>query len=130
MELNTLKTHVDSNENGAWFTFGDAKLKIARWMNNGHAQYLREAYATNKRALEQNTMTDKEAQLLLAKQWTFILTDWEGLTENGDEIPYSEEKVIELVTAGIYVDLLRDIKEVADDEMNYREEVLLDLGKI
>lgn len=89
---------------GTWVEIEDgaAKLLIARFNNEAHAEYLRKERAKNTKLLEDDSSAESQKLLrdlgnrAMAK---FVLKGWEGiLDEDGEsELPYSEEAAFKLL---------------------------------
>lgn len=129
MKLTKLKTDTTAAKEGVWVTMTeDFKVKIARsnspefqsFMHKrarGKGRRFLKSGAVDSAALEAMKPIMKEA---LAR---CLIVDWKGLQdEAGNEIPYSEEKAVEIFTDPAYEDLFNDVLEAAQDQELYRAE--------
>ena len=88
----TYSTDLDLEVNGVWVTTGDAKFLIARMHNPDYNERLLAAMKPYKR---QQLSKDESLKLMVAIEAETILLDWDGVTENGQPVPYSKEKARE-----------------------------------
>jgi len=101
--LKEIKTDLKKEVEGIWDTYPgtDFRCRIARSGNQNfeqHSKRLRKN-AKIKRAAA-GELTDKESKLAIAPAVAeFVLLDWEGLEDDdGNQIPYSVTKAVELLS--------------------------------
>jgi hypothetical protein len=98
---------------GAWFEVpgGDARIKVARSSNQRYAQAVVKAYEKYKNA-PKNPHTERQQEAdytrLLAQ---YILVDWENVSFQGQELPYSvpsAEKLLSIRDFRVFVQKCSD----------------------
>lgn len=130
MDLKHFRTDLDKAKNGVWVNVdpdGDVKIKVARMNNSEYQAYLSELLGVSGRRITGGTLrrmqdqkTRSEAvRKALARH---VLLDWKGFTDNGEEVPYSEKKALELLTDPAYQDFYDLVLQSASDEDLFREE--------
>lgn len=135
MDLSETRTDEHLAKDGVWVPLdGETKLCIAQWLNHNHRQYLQKALDPYKRALATKTMKDDVMEDLeiigIAK---CVLLGWEGLTDNGKPVEYSEGAAIKYL-GDPTLRWFRDfVTEQAQDISNFRaavaEEAIEAVGK-
>lgn len=112
----TFTTDKKAEKEGKWFFLGDARLKIASSNATGYLQeFLQSNIGFDKLTPEQKNDRIAEA---MAKH---ILIDWEGVTENEKEVPYSVEKATEYLKLTHFQD---KVFEVAKDFRSFIDETV------
>ena len=130
MDLQDLKTDLDAAEEGVFFPFGeDCRIKIASWNNPGHLKFLRSVYQKHGRKIDAGALSDAQADELMRPQWSFIIKDWEGLTEGGETLDFSSETLLSLVANPQYKAFFDKIASIAKEEENFRVQNIQDLGE-
>ncbi len=86
-------------EGGVWFDIGEgARLKIARAGNTRYWSFLRELTRGKEREIKLGVIADEVLTAITNKAMArAVLLDWQGLSENGTPVPYSEAKAEELL---------------------------------
>ena len=109
------KTDEKAEKEGKWFHLGDARLKIASVNTGKYTQEIltNQGKEYHKMSVEQKTKLVAEA---LAKH---VLVDWEGVTENGKEVPYSVEKATQYLSLRHFQD---EVYKVADNFRSFLDE--------
>jgi hypothetical protein len=130
MEITRTKKAVDVAEAGTWLPFGDGAVRVAQWMNKNQKEYIRGVVAEHGRKAINGALGDEKSRELLAGQWPFVLTGFEGFTEEGKKVEWSPELVAKWAMNVEYEDFFKAIKEQADDALNFRKENILTLGEI
>ena len=110
----------DLSNDGVWVSIGeDAKVLIARMNNERYRKGLRKAVLPYTR--RGTSMTEAQNREVLARMTAkYILLDWKGITEDGQELKYSEEESYRLLTE--YEDFFHLAVGIASDADNYRKE--------
>jgi len=121
------KYTVDKNaiENGRWMPLGDAKFNLARLGNTNYKREYRriiEEYEPKLQGVPDDEVEEHPLNIeanckVLAKT---VLLDWKGVTEDGQEVAYSEEKAFEYLQE--LEDFRTDIIRMANDRDNFRVE--------
>jgi len=130
MDILDLQTDLEAAEEGTWFPFGeDCQIKIAQWANKKHKKFLRNMYSKHGRKIEAGAVTDGQASKLMRPQWVFIVKDWEGITEGGNDFPFNEDNVLQLASDKRYDSFFKKIELISKEEENYRETNIKELGE-
>ena len=130
MDLNDVKTDLDGSEEGIFFPFGeDCNIKIAQWGNKKHKKFLREIYNKHGRKIDAGAITDAQSDALMVPQWQYIVKDWKGITENGEELEYSVEAVTALASNPQFKNFFAKIGAIAKEEENFRIQNVKELGE-
>lgn len=126
MDLQSLYTDHDKEVAGAWVRLDeDTELKIARLYNERFLQRYNELVKPGEVLANDNTLAisseraDNIMGTLIADS---ILLDWRGLTQGGEPIEYSKEKVIEIWTDDRCREFRRIVMEASQNLENYRLE--------
>lgn len=103
MDLNDLQGNPDSIEAGVWVSdipkMGDLAVKVRGMVSmeviNYRARKTR-VVPRSKRDADGNPNSDAAMEVFSDTLLNVILLDWKGLTNNGEEVPYSREMAKEL----------------------------------
>ena len=114
MDLRQLRTDPVKEDDGVWVSLDPTtRIKIARMYNPAFSRYLNELKSEASRA-KRNMDEDARGDILARAMARHILVGWEGLTDDGEEFPDSEENALQLLN-----DItLRDFREVVLAEAN------------
>ncbi len=97
------------------------KVRIARIGNPKYQKRFQALSKPHRRALRRNMLSDEVAEkLLITCLAETIVLGWEGLEENGKEIPYSLENCIRILTD--YPELRNYINDIANELEGYQAE--------
>lgn len=110
--LNSLEPDAELANNGVWLDFFDgSKLKIAQADNKAYNGFITQQYKAHRRKIDlENKASDKLSEdITLEAIARFVLKDWEGITFDGEDTPYSYKVGMEAMTK---IPMLR--KEVDD----------------
>lgn len=137
MELNKIKQDLELESQGIWKAYRgtDFKCRIARIGNPRFEEASRElrqqariraiAEGDDLDSADINQSMDDLAEIV-AK---CVLLDWEGLTENGEEVKYSPAKAVELLKRRDLRDWYAWILKVSNNaELYRRRSQAADLG--
>lgn len=114
MDLKTIKTNPELEQQGVWCPFGDAKLLVARLNNPRMAA----GYAARVRPFRgQPLLPDVEEKIIRECLADFVLLDWEGVEFDGKAFPYSRENALTALAIPDFSDL---VVRFARDAENYR----------
>lgn len=116
-------TNEKVEQDGVWVDIGDgSKLLVARMYNPRHTAAMRQALAPYKR--RPNDIVPQEIlDSMMAKH---VLLDWKGITENGEDVPYSVEKAEEYLAIKDFRAL---VVEIAGNMETYRAAAYKDAEK-
>lgn len=105
---------------GVWESIGpDTKLLVARIGNPEFKQMYVKIPPAYKRMLKKDTLPEGKALEIMADIMSkTILLDWEGLSEGGKEIKYSQQKAKEIMMQ--YPQFMDAVTEIASDNELYR----------
>lgn len=115
-------TDAKKEQEGVWYDIADdLKMKIARIGNPNYQKRLQILSKPYRRAMRRGTLSDEVAEKLLIQCMAeTIVLDWEGVEENGKEIPYSKEAAIDILTK--YPELKSYIYDIANELEGFQEE--------
>jgi len=107
-------------KDGVVHDLGDGlKVRIARIGNPNYQKRFQAISKPHKRALRRGSLSDEVAEKLLIQCLAeTIVLGWEGVEENGEEILYSKENAIRILTA--YPELRRYIEDIANEMEGYK----------
>ena len=109
---------ADKAVNGVWSDIGDGcRLLVARMNNANYNKALRKAVLPFSRR-GGSPSVDQNRQILVRCTSRHVLLGWEGLTEDGTEVEYSEEEAYRLMTT--YEEFFQLVVGIAADSDNYR----------
>ena len=128
-EINNFKTDAQLEQNGVWVDFiGASKIKIASLDNPHYLQRLLQARKDRTLNLEDDSFISEDARHALAQIYVdTILLDWEGFSENGEALPYSKDKALEVLLS--IKPLFAAVTKAANDEALYRQQQNADIEK-
>jgi hypothetical protein len=130
--LSSLKVDTAKSEEGVWFPFGeDFEVKVARIGNPKYQSYITKMSKPHVRSIRRQGIAS-EMLKKIQRQATakFLLLDWRGLhDDNGEEIPYSEAKALEILSNPQYPEFYDIVLECAQDNEMFRSEDEADAEK-
>jgi len=116
MDLNSFKTDLNKVEDGVWVDVGDGRLLIARFGNKKFQRYLQTLMAPYKRMQGSEEQKDAIAEKQLIKAIAkYVVLGWEGMVLDGQELDYSEQSVIDILSNPQFVDFRNWIVTTAQD---------------
>ena len=116
-------TNPDSVENGVWVPLqrdpesGEvlAAVKIARHNNKRYRRHIQEGMSKGRET------TAKELEdLLIDGMAQYVIRDWKGITENGEDLPYSVEAAIKILKDPTLGDFRDWVSEESMKMENYK----------
>lgn len=117
------ETSEKHESGGVWVDIGDGtSLKVARLGNKLHSEAMRAMLAPFKNR-PQEVVPQELINDVLART---ILISWEGVTEDGADVPYSHEKAVEYLSMKDFRDR---VIRIAGDMETYRAEALVNAEK-
>jgi nitric oxide synthase oxygenase domain/subunit len=125
MDISQFKTDIQLEANGVWVDVGKGtKLCVARMYNPRHKDALRAALKPYKRQIQFDAMDDELGdEIVVGIMAQTILLGWEGMTENGEAVPYSYDKAVEFLKIKDFRDL---VIEIASTMESYRAQATED----
>jgi hypothetical protein len=113
-------TNKELEENGAWIDMGDGtQLKIARAGNKKAMDYSRQVSKPFQTQIRFGKFTEEGfTKLAIEVAAQCILLDWKNLQEDGEDVPYSKENAIRMLTD--YPDFRNFVSASAEDIKNYQ----------
>ena len=119
----TFRVDETKELDGVWVALGEgAEVKIAKAMNPRFKDLIRAEMGRYKQAIQAQTLDDETAErVLISVMARTILLDWRGITEEGEEIPYTPEKAEEYLTN--YVDFRDFVTRNSEDQTHFRAKV-------
>jgi hypothetical protein len=95
-------TNTDLEREGVWETFGDVAIRIASAMA-GNPEFVKaqeRVFRSKRRLIEADALSIAQFQELTVKVYAeAIVKDWRNLTFKGEELPYSRENCVRVLTA-------------------------------
>ena len=131
MELKKIRIDPKKQSEGVWFEVDDdTSLLIAR-MNNPkfNKEFERETRQSRRFAKRGMLPDDKAAEIVDKVVAKTVLLGWKGLKQDGEEIPYSEEKALELLQDEELASFKEIVFDLATSEENFRREEIEDARK-
>ena len=130
MEFNNYKVDSAKSEDGVWMEHDGAQFLIARFGNIKFVNYLEKLRRPYERVISNGTISnDKLTEIGCRAIAKYILLDWKGLTVNGKEVPYSEDKAFELLIMPNAEEFRNLISNLSQDVEQYREDSVSKLEK-
>lgn len=126
-KLHTLfKTNRTLETEGIYLQIDDGiKFKVKRFGGSNETkvkQAMNKHYKPMSRLIESGALSSKQENEIMVKVFVeSCMLDWEGIEEDGKEVPYSESKAIALFTE--LPELFRVIMDYAGSTDNFREDL-------
>lgn len=121
--LSSLKTDAKRSEEGVWQEIGEGfEVKVARLGHPEYKAYVAKLSKPHLRSIQREGIGSAKLREIQQRAVSrHILLDWRGLhDDDGSEIPYSQEKALELLSDPDYSELLDIILELAQDVELFR----------
>lgn len=123
MDISKYKSNPKKEQEGVWVEVGDASFKIARMNNIAYRKLLAEKMKPHRAAVQANNLDmDVLIKIMAETVAETIILDWKNLTDDGVPVPYSKEKVIELMTNDAYKDLGEFLMKLAEDRNRFTDD--------
>lgn len=116
-------------DEGRWIDYlAGVRLRVARFGNEAHAAYLREAYRPHLKGMREGKIDPATAtEISKTGVARHVLRDWSGLDgDDGKPLPYSPELAIKFFENPKLRDLYAVVVAAARHEDAYRESALED----
>ena len=126
MKLHSIKADVEKMEDGVWERITeDFEVRVGHQNTPAYTAFLHKHARGHGRAFLKGTLDAKAIESItpLIKEATarHLLLDWRGLQDDdGEEIPFSTKKAVELLTDPAYSSLFTMITEISQDETLFR----------
>ena len=116
MDLANIKIDEDRSTNGVWFAIDDTtQILVAREKNPNWTKAVTKL--TRKHSIRPFSMYSSDDSVndkfLVDVLVEGILLDWKGLTENGEEIPFSKSKAREILLDPAYVEFREAVENAS-----------------
>lgn len=115
------RTDEAAENEGVWFEVGEGfEIKVARLGNRKHAETYARLTSTPavRGVVADKKLTDEQAiRIMVEAMADAILIDWKNLEEDGNPIPFSREKALELLDVKDFRALVHDF---ASQQSNFR----------
>lgn len=126
MKLSAFKTNLESSEQGQWVALGsdNAKVKVARIGNKQYQAFIKKATKPYAAAMRSKAgISDEVFEKIIAEAMAdSILLDWRGIKDDeGNDIPYSKQKALEILTDPAYKDFAELISSLANEAETFRD---------
>ena len=133
LKISNFRTDKPEHIEGVWEDIGQgASVKVARINNPNYLKVIRRFGKSIAKKMSRGGggQMDLEAGIAAAKKAyaETILLDWKGIIDDdGNEIPYSKENALMMITN--YHEFFTLIQELAGDEERFETELLEDSAK-
>lgn len=126
--FNVNETTAEQESNGVWAEYGAGRFKIAHTNNMRFQREISRLQAPYRKKIDKGIL-DPQIQLdIMCKSMAKgILLDWKDVGDGENEIPFSEEVAIKVLTNNS--ELREFVQDFALDLANFREEEIEDTGK-
>lgn len=123
MDLNKIRIDETKETEGVWVDVdANTKLLIGSAKGLVYRKALREALRTRIDELQGKPLEEEEIEDITTRVMAeHLLLDWEGLTEGGEEVEYSAEKSVEILTDSAYRQFKEFVASKADDISLFRD---------
>ena len=124
LELNLQGVDLEKAAAGVLINYeGAISFRIARANTQGYRNAVRKIMKMHKRQIDNGSLGDEAADKITAKLMAqHILIDWEGLTNGGEEFPYTTENAQDFLADERYAEIREWIMAQAQDLENFRVE--------
>ena len=127
------KSDVSLEKSGIWMDISEETGFLVRRMGGANDRFS-EVYAAKTKPYAQQisrkTLDPKKEEKIYIE--TFVeacLVDWKGIEIDGQQVPFSKEAALKLLSNSAYKDLFQALVQHASEGANYREEQIReDLG--
>jgi len=111
--IKNYKTDKNKEIEGIWEDFGEGcRILIARMGNPKYVEAFRKISKPHAKAMRRGTLKEEIAERIMNEALAeAIVLGWEGLEENGVEVPYNKENCMRILTT--YKDLKDQIQDIA-----------------
>ncbi len=126
LDLNISSVDLEKAESGAWVPYEEGiSFKIARANTPAYRGAVRRMHRQHKRQIDQESLSDAQSDNIMADLMSsYLLLDWKGLVNGGEEFPYTKENAELLLKAEKYSELRNWIVAQANDLENFRSETI------
>ena len=116
-------TDSTKEQEGVWYDIAEGlRMKIARIGNPLYQKRFQALIKPYRRSVRRGTLSDDVAEKLLVQCLSeTIVLDWEGVEDEGMEIPYSKDAAVALLTK--YPELRNYINDIANELEGFQEEL-------
>ena len=131
-KLGEIKTDMDKAQQGVWQPYIlDIELLIASINNPKYKQERSRLIKPHQRRIRSGEMSaEKVLEILKPAVAKHLLLDWKNIEDdNGQPIPYSPEKVLELFNDPTLSDLYDFVLETAGEKELFRKELQQESAK-
>jgi hypothetical protein len=131
MDFSEVKVNNALAEGGVWMEHDDTtSFLVARMGNKKFQTYFQKLIRPYQRQFDAGKLSaEKQTDIMCKCMAKTVLLDWRGLTMDGEEIEYSEERAYELLSME-GADEFRDlVTSYAQDAEAYRNDTLEEQGK-
>jgi len=100
MDISKRRIDAKKSVDGVWFDLDtETRLLIGRVASPAYKRLLREKMLPFVDDIRNNSFSQDEQDRITAEVFSeLVLLKWEGLKENGVDIPYSKERALELLS--------------------------------
>jgi len=131
MDLSKFRTSPTAAEDGVIVDCGDGlKVRIARTGNPKHQKELQRLTKPFLRQYQNKTISDELVMEHSLQAFVgTVLISWEGLTIDGEDVPYSREKALEILADKQYKDFRTMLEGLAEEAEVFRAQEVAETVK-
>lgn len=124
-DLSSLLLDEEKVDNGIELQWeGDIFLTLAPMHNKRMEEFIRRKTMERSRAGRARRLTDEESEQITNEAVArCVLVGWRNLQQNGEDVPYSWQKALELLTHPGLTHLYRFVMLSSSDDAQYRVEL-------
>jgi len=125
VKLNRIRQDLDRAGKGVWCPYvEDVELLIGGSSQQEYANYIRRATKPYQNLIRRDQMPDDKAQEIMVRGAArYLLLGWKNLQDdNGEDIPYSEDKAHELLSDPRLRDLYRFVTDMSNENSLFAED--------
>lgn len=129
MDITRFRTDEELEVEGVWVNLdSESKIKVARQGNPKYRALFQKRIAPYKNAVRQGTLDEKTAEeILVSVMSESILLGWEGIKENGADVPYTRKEAARFLAQ--YKDFRELVTSISEEMEVFRTKEEEDAGK-
>lgn len=122
MDIAKFQSDPKKSDEGVWISLDEStRIRVARADNPRYQAAMRRELLPYKQAVRAGTLSEKIADKVMAVCLAeAVLLDWDGFTAEGEPLPYSREKAVELLMAPHMKDFRSMVVGFSEDAALFR----------
>lgn len=124
-DIDNLRVDPEKASGGTWVEYrGGSRLKVAKLNNKEYQAFrARKALEFSQMLQKEDEEADQKAEEITVEGLArHVLKDWEGFGSGDEEIEYSVEKAVELLSDPELSDFREDVVNLAANQSHFRPE--------